>query len=397
MTLIQNRNRSPTKSAHPQKQMEALITYCTEDYQHQVLSQKENQLKTNNFIRLVASGILLSFVVIKPFNSVGEWGWRLASIPTFDPTGIEKNFSQLNEDKGFNRTFKQGDKILQWEITSPFGDRVHPVTGEIKKHTGVDVSTPIGTPIYAVGRPRNAFDIGKMFDDEIIRVECQDREGVTAGGTTAIATSSLMPEHRFHYYHLDTCNEGGFASGAIIGTTGNSGTSTTGAHLHFGVEFKGQFIDPPSGFLRWTLEGKQPQQTETKPIVEKLRNAIAGQESNHDPSAVNPHSNALGYGQVMPENIKEWSTQCLGKPLTEDEFIKSKEKQVKIIDCKLTEYLESTKNAPDFDTQIRKVASMWYSGDPTLYDNPRPQTYGAGDYPSIREYTTTVLERFKKQ
>ncbi|MEY3301843.1 MAG: hypothetical protein RLZZ139_215, partial [Cyanobacteriota bacterium] len=52
---------------------------------------------------------------------------------------------------------------------------------------------------------------------------------------------------------------------------------------------------------------------------------------------------------------------------------------------------------PDFDTQIRKVASMWYSGDPTLYDNPRPQTYGAGDYPSIRDYTTTVLGRFKKQ
>ena len=100
----------------------------------------------------------------------------------------------------------------------------------------------------------------------------------------------------------------------------------------------------------------------------------------------------------MPENIKEWSTQCLGTPITEKEFIESKEKQVKIIDCKLTEYLEVTaKTAQDQDQQIRKVASMWYSGDPTLYDNPKPQKYGAGDYPSIREYTQTVLERFKKQ
>jgi hypothetical protein len=146
----------------------------------------------------------------------------------------------------------------------------------------------------------------------------------------------------------------------------------------------------------WILQGKKPQST--KPIVERLRNAIAGQESNHDPIAVNPHSNALGYGQVMPENIKSWSKQCLGKELIEDEFLKSKENQIKIIDCKLKEGLDLTvKSSANEDEQIRKVASIWYSGDPNLFDNPKPQKYGAGDYPSIKDYTETVLARFKKQ
>lgn len=338
--------------------------------------------------------MLLSFVVIQPLNSLAEWSWRFLKAPTFDPNGLETNFKELNADKGFNRTLKDGDSVLSYVVTSPFGMRKHPVSGETKMHSGVDVNTPENTPIYAIGRPRNSLDFSKMFDDEIIYVECGEGAGE---GKAAYVTSSLLKDYKFMYFHLNDCYAGSYASGAVIGRTGNTGTSTA-PHLHFGVELKGQMIDPPVGFLLWSLQGKEPQVQETKPIVERLRNAIAGQESNHNPSAVNPHSNALGYGQVMPENIKEWSTQCLGKPLTEKEFIESKEKQVKIIDCKLAEYLEVTaKTAQTQDQQIRKVASMWYSGDPALYDNPRPQTYGVGEYPSIREYTTTVLERFKKQ
>ena len=394
MTLVRiPHNRSPTKSANPKKQMDSLIPHCSKDYQHQVLTQKENQLRLSNFARLVASGILLSFVAIQPLNSIGEWTWRFLKLPTFDPTGMETNFKELNVDKGFNGTLKEGDNILGYPVTSAFGDRIHPVTGERKKHEGIDLATPENTSIYAFGRPRD-WSLSKMFDDEIIYTDCKEDP---VSGKYAIVTSSLMKDYRFFLMHLNSCDAGTSASGAIIANTGNTGRSTA-PHLHFGVELKGQMIDPPKGFVLWALQGKEPKiQASNKPIVERLRNAIAGQESNHDSKAVNPHSNALGYGQVMPENIKEWSTQCLGKPLTEDEFIKSKDKQVKIIDCKLAEYLQVTKDAPDENTQIRKVASMWYSGDPTLFDNPKPQKYGAGDYPSIREYTQTVLERFKKQ
>lgn len=343
---------------------------------------------------MIFSGVVLSFIVIQPLNSFFEWGWRLVKAPTFDPNGMEVNFKELNADKGFNRTLKEGDSVLSYVVTSPFGERIHPVTGERKIHNGVDLNTEIGTPIYAIGKPRN-WEIGQFFGEETIYTECTEDYG---GGKIATVTSSLMKDYKFTFMHLDTCNPGSTASGAIIATSGNTGKYTNGAHLHFEVELKGKKIDPPVGFLLWALQGVEPQiQPSTKPIVERLRNAIAGQESNHNPHAVNPHSNALGYGQVMPENIKEWSTQCLSKPITEDEFLASKEKQIKIIDCKIEEYLQQTRNAPDFDTQIRQVASIWYSGDPTLYNNTKPQKYGAGDYPSVADYSLSILEKVKKQ
>ena len=36
-----------------------------------------------------------------------------------------------------------------WLLTSPFGMRVHPITGERKMHTGTDFAAPDGTPILA--------------------------------------------------------------------------------------------------------------------------------------------------------------------------------------------------------------------------------------------------------
>lgn len=241
------------------------------DYQHQVLVQKENQLRLSNFARLTASAVLLSFVVLQPLNSVAEWTWRFLKLPNFDPTGMEANFKELNVDKGFNATLKEGDNILGYPVTSAFGDRVHPVTGERKKHEGVDIATPENTPIYAFGRPRD-WSLSKMFDEEIIYTDCKEDP---TSGKYAIVTSSLMKDYRFFLMHLNSCDAGTSASGAIIATTGNTGRSTA-PHLHFGVELKGQMIDPPKGFALWALQGKEPQiepipVQDVKPFLDMIR------------------------------------------------------------------------------------------------------------------------------
>lgn len=37
----------------------------------------------------------------------------------------------------------------RFRITSPFGERVHPVTGKVSFHNGTDIGTPTGTPLWA--------------------------------------------------------------------------------------------------------------------------------------------------------------------------------------------------------------------------------------------------------
>jgi hypothetical protein len=395
MTLAnQHHNRSPTKSAHPKKQMEALIEICLPEYQHQVLAQEETKLKVGNSIRIGFTAVIWAIVLVQPLNSFFEWGWRSLNLFTFDKSSLETNLKIDPANKDFNATLKVGEKVLQWEVTSGFGLREKPCAECSSDHKGVDLNTPVGTPLYAIGKPNPNL----AFSEGYVDVACPLNIGNPPEGIAAWITSPLLPEYEIALFHLDACYSGRHPVGAMIARSGNTGASTA-PHLHFGVKQNGQWIDPPRGLVISTLQGKWYEtNSSNKPIVERLRNAIAGQESNHNPSAVNPHSNALGYGQVMPENIEPWSEQCKGRKVSQDEFIKNKKLQIEIIDCKLAEYLEVTaKTAQDQDQQIRKVASMWYSGDPTLYDNPTPQKYGDGDYPSIREYTQTVLGRFKKQ
>lgn len=137
----------------------------------------------------------------------------------------------------------------------------------------------------------------------------------------------------------------------------------------------------------------------TDPRVAKLVAAIAGQESNHNPNAVNPHSGALGKGQVMPDNVADWTQECLGSPMTTDEFIQDPAAQRQVMTCKLGQYFQQAIKDANGDEKIavRRVASAWYSGDPDLYDNGNPQKYDGHDYPSIRDYTLEVLNRYEEQ
>ena len=373
--------------------IEPPIALCSADHQRKEWLAKKQQQRFADFTRLAIAGVLLSIVTIKPLNTTVEWGLKLLGLPNFDTPSLETNFKIDSKDKSFNDTFKLGDKVLEWEVTSVFGKREAPCPSCSSDHKGVDINTPIGTPVYAIGKANSS----SAFMDGYVDVACPFNPLNPPEGIAAYIQSPLLPEYEIALFHLNECYSGRHPVGAMIAKSGNTGAST-GAHLHFGLKYKGEWIDPPKGFVLWALQGKEPQATTSKPIIEKLRNAIAGQESNHDSSAVNPHSNALGYGQIMPENIKEWSTQCLGMPLTEDEFIKSKDKQFKIIDCKLTEYLKETAiSSANEDEQVRKVASMWYSGRADLYNDSTPQKYGTGSYPSVLDYGNQVLKRVKTQ
>ncbi len=146
-----------------------------------------------------------------------------------------------------------------------------------------------------------------------------------------------------------------------------------------------------------TLPPPPPINNNNSDIVKAIREAIIGKESAGNFQAINPHSGALGYGQVMPANVASWTKQALGKSLSLTDFLIDAQAQIKTIDFKINEYFQrEIGQGYDIDTAVRRVASTWYSGQPELYNNTRPQTYGTGKYPSIDSYTADILRRYKK-
>lgn len=119
-------------------------------------------------------------------------------------------------------------------VTSAFGWRIHPISGEWKFHTGVDLGYAVGTPIPA------------LFDGVVIQ------SGDYADGYG----NQVLLYHPFYdvytrYAHMSdvyvTVNQY-VGQGAVIGLVGATGY-VTGAHLHLeyivrGVDENYIYADP---------------------------------------------------------------------------------------------------------------------------------------------------------
>jgi murein DD-endopeptidase MepM/ murein hydrolase activator NlpD len=114
-----------------------------------------------------------------------------------------------------------------YRITSPFGMRIHPVYGYPKMHTGIDLAAPFNTPIYA-SRPGVVVWAG-WGDTGGWWVKLDHGDG--------FATTYL---HMTRY----VVKVGDFIqAGQLVGYMGSTGVST-GSHLHFGVMYNGEWVDP---------------------------------------------------------------------------------------------------------------------------------------------------------
>ena len=125
-------------------------------------------------------------------------------------------------------------KTLAWplaagegaELSARFETRVHPITGETRSHTGVDLVQPEGTPVLAAA------------DGAVVAVGFSQQYG-----------NCVLLQHgdmTTRYAHLKeyTVQPGeAVSAGEAIGLVGRTGMAT-GAHLHFGVEVDGVPVDP---------------------------------------------------------------------------------------------------------------------------------------------------------
>lgn len=112
-------------------------------------------------------------------------------------------------------------------ITSGFGPRVHPVTGEYRMHEGVDIAAPTGTPVVAAAAGTVVYAGAAGGYGLLVIVD-------HGGGLTT------------RYGHLSRIAVGPgdpLTGGAAIGAVGSTGLST-GPHLHFEVRVDGVAQDP---------------------------------------------------------------------------------------------------------------------------------------------------------
>lgn len=112
------------------------------------------------------------------------------------------------------------------QVTSPYGMRTHPITGEHKLHTGTDYG-------YGDGVARAAAD------GTVAAVEWS----TAYGNLVTIAHSDGVSTRYAHLASVAVADGQNVNSGDHVGSIGSTGYST-GAHLHFEVLRDGDVTDP---------------------------------------------------------------------------------------------------------------------------------------------------------
>ena len=131
---------------------------------------------------------------------------------------------------------------LQWPlpvagtITSQFGHRVDPITGEVSSHTGTDIACAEGTPILAAA------------DGTVTVANGLDSWGGSYGYYIQIDHGGGLETLYAHCSSICVTTGQQVQAGQVIGYVGHTGR-VTGNHLHLEVRVDGSRADAMSFFL----------------------------------------------------------------------------------------------------------------------------------------------------
>jgi murein DD-endopeptidase MepM/ murein hydrolase activator NlpD len=116
--------------------------------------------------------------------------------------------------------------LRNYRLTSPFGPRINPVTGNPRFHEGLDLAAPEGTEVFA---SRDGVVIEQGYDPVY--------------GNYIIISHGDWTSLYGHLSETHTILRNSVKSGNLIGKVGSTGQST-GPHLHFELRQKGIAQDP---------------------------------------------------------------------------------------------------------------------------------------------------------
>jgi murein DD-endopeptidase MepM/ murein hydrolase activator NlpD len=183
--------------------------------------------KMSNYFTLI---IIWLIAVVHPpdakaqFNTLGKSAARKSNSTPKDNSGAvvkaEKASDTLKKGNNWSAEMPRLHAPLRsLIITSGAGRRVHPVTGKLTLHQGIDLRAYF-EPVFAV------------MDGLVEKAGYDERSGFFI----RLNHSPLLKSSYAHLSEIKVKEGEAAHAGQVIGISGNSGTST-GPHLHFKIRY----------------------------------------------------------------------------------------------------------------------------------------------------------------
>ena len=169
---------------------------------------------------------------------VRHQGWKLAETQARQhrPKEAAARAHAAGERGVSPRQAEYGTLPVAGTITSQFGHRVDPITGEVSSHTGTDIACAEGTPILAAA------------DGTVTVANGLDSWGGSYGYYIQIDHGGGLETLYAHCSSICVTTGQQVQSGQVIGYVGHTGRAT-GSHLHFEVRANGNRVNPLQNFL----------------------------------------------------------------------------------------------------------------------------------------------------
>jgi len=149
---------------------------------------------------------------------------------------IEKEIAEGGGGGGGGGGPAPGGGFFGWpvaspNITSPFGYRVHPISGTTRMHTGIDFGAGCGSGIFA-----SAAGV-------VVQAGWAGGYGYRTVVSHGIQNGAQMMSTYSHQPGVSVSVGQSVTKGQRIGSVGTTGSST-GCHLHFEIMRNGNYVDP---------------------------------------------------------------------------------------------------------------------------------------------------------
>ncbi|MBP6925779.1 MAG: M23 family metallopeptidase, partial [Candidatus Pacebacteria bacterium] len=137
------------------------------------------------------------------------------------------NKEHYGADGGSSRRLLLKSPLNFKRISSNFGNRKHPISGDWKSHKGIDLAADTGTPVESVGAGTVVSAGWNGGYGKYVRIKH------SSGYETAYA----------HLSKISVKKGERVSQGQLIGAVGTTGSST-GPHLHYELHANGKIVHP---------------------------------------------------------------------------------------------------------------------------------------------------------